>query len=159
MLKRLYTLQHSLETSRQWRFVFFTLNGWYPILILHHSSLQLLLKAGADPIARECAGNYALHGAAHSGNIQWYYTEDLGHLQTLNNSKQTTNSVECLTGLKMVSIDCENSDKATPLHVAARAGDLNLVRLFVSKGANVHAKGACWLLTWSRKFSFLTLSR
>jgi ankyrin repeat protein len=105
-----------------------TPKGEYDLLPLHFASFkghiaatELLIERGSDIAAKTTTGKTPLYLAVE------------------NNKRDM---VDCLTRkLTTSQIDSADTENFTPLHIAALNGNVEIVKLLLAKGANVHAKG------------------
>jgi ankyrin repeat protein len=95
---------------------------------LHHAVMngnlqliQLLISQGADPNVKDNKGNTPLHTLS--------YTK-------LND--QVLNAMAHLLLTSGARVDKTNKMKQTPLHLAMKAGKINLMKIFTKAGANIH---------------------
>eukprot|EP00878_Enallax_costatus_P033545 GHUV01037052.1.p1 GENE.GHUV01037052.1~~GHUV01037052.1.p1 ORF type:complete len:195 (+),score=50.77 GHUV01037052.1:587-1171(+) len=86
--------------------------------------VTLLLKAGADGNSTDSRGKTPLHWLAG-------FNSDV-HLKI----------AELLLKQKTINLQAQADNKATPLHEAAAAGNIRLLQLLLSKGANAADSGS-----------------
>ena len=88
----------------------------------HHEIMNILLRNGADPLAPNARGE-----------TPFFLALSMGHNRAVNSLLRAAPQLANLTF---------SPARNTPLHYAAAQGDLALVRLLVSSGANINALNA-----------------
>jgi ankyrin repeat protein len=83
----------------------------------HTNIVSLLLHHGASLKSRTDSGNTALHMASEAGHMS---------------------VVKYLVERQGEDMDCLNSGKETPMHLAARNGREYLIKVFIENGANIN---------------------
>jgi cytohesin len=96
--------------------------------------IELLADAGADLDARDQSGSTALHLVV---NLSVWDCRDAPDGETMFFEEETQMAAAIARALlsKGASIDLQDADGNTPLHLAASAGNLKLVQLLVQQGA------------------------
>lgn len=127
----------------------------YSISSQHKAICQLLLEYGADIHSKDRNGNTYLHNLYHASMVPWLIDNgidvdtrgkaDLTPLQSICNREDTSNStIETAQALIIhgANINANTGAKGmTPLHYAcAHNHNINLVKLFLTYGADVNAK-------------------
>lgn len=115
----------------------------------NNESLSALLKAGADPSLRDVEGNYPLHHATLSGDLDCVETllKSIDALpeEYVNFKGQTPIHLAVMAGnAEMVEhwltkglLNSKDKFGQTPLHYAALRGDKKLIQLLLDAGAHV----------------------
>ena len=109
-----------------------------------------LIQQGVDVNHCNKDGSTAVHGAAHEGNLD---VLKLLHSNGANIHQETSNGTNCIMSASLGTGDCKtvtwliqqgvdvnhcNKDGWTAVHGAAHEGNLDVLKLLHSDGANIH---------------------
>ena len=84
----------------------------------YFAGMEMLFEAGADPLTLDNEGNTVMHHACKGGNGK-YSVDVASYLRTMGSS-----------------LDVQNREGNSPLHLAATVGDLSCVQYLLEFGAN-----------------------
>jgi ankyrin repeat protein len=118
----------------------------------HTDCIRLLLECGANPRKQDWEGYTALHFAAMSGRMRW---------MDPNDSRNSLNENVKLLIKFGAEVDAKGADGLTPLLIAVKNQEEDLVRLLLAFGANpnLRDKDGCSAMDYSTSDEITTRLR